>query len=325
MPYPFEMPIVYLDLNHWINMAQGIKKGGSPLFDRLTSLAQQKKIAIPASGVLLMELLAVKNPEQRKDVGAVIRQLTDRFIIRDFDNVLRMEITNSVVDHYGEGRRFTLPIMAFGVGYLEAFGHVKLELRDGAGVNSQEAAEVLDGYREILEGSSALDTMLEKLNIPKIQEGSGEHQALIEATRGVRESSSGKSFAAQEREYIGGMAELVSKYFGQAVSNLGVLVDGLPPAMPAKFRTTSFLESIPLIHNWSHLNLYLYHKNTEMKVEVNDLYDIGHLAVAIPYCDVVVCDKKMASVVSSSGLDETYQTKVFGDLAKAVDWLESNS
>ena len=110
----------------------GIKKGGSPLFDRLASLVQQKKIAIPASGVLLMELLAVKNPEQRKDVGAVIRQLTDRFIIRDFDNVLRMEVTNAVVDYYGGERRFTLPIMAFGFGYLEAFGYVKLELGEGS-------------------------------------------------------------------------------------------------------------------------------------------------------------------------------------------------
>jgi hypothetical protein len=82
---------------------------------------------------------------------------------------------------------------------------------------------------------------------------------------------------------------------------------------------------LSLIHVWSELHLYLYHKNNEMKVEVNDLYDIGHLTVAIPYCDVVVCDKKMASVVISSGLDKTYNTKVFGDLSKAVDFLEGDA
>ena len=184
----------------------------------------------------------------------------------------------------------------------------------------------MDRYREILEGSSALDTMLQKLNIPKIGEGSIQHQALIEATRRARKRRVGRSLPlAQKREYIGSMAEPVSKYFDQAVANLGLLEDGLPPAMPAEFRTTDFLENISLIRTWSDLHLYLYHKNTEMKVEVNDVYGIGHLSVAIPYCDVVVCDKKMASVLSSSSLDKNYDTKVFGDLSKAVDSLESEA
>ncbi len=163
MPPPFLMPIVYLDLNHWINMAKEIKKGGSPLFDRLASLSQRKKIAIPASGVLLMELLAVKNPDQREDVGAVIKRLTDRFIIRDFDSVLHMEVANAVAEHYGDIRRISLPAMAFGVGYLEAFGHVKLEYPEGSQVDPQEAAKMLDHYWNIIESSSALDPMLVSL------------------------------------------------------------------------------------------------------------------------------------------------------------------
>lgn len=322
MPPPFNMPIVYIDLNHWINMAQGIKQGGSAFFDRLASLVQRKKIAIPASVVLLMELLAVKNPDQRKDVGGVIKGLTDRFIIRDFDSVLRMEVANAVAEHFGDKRPFSLPERAFGFGYLEAFGHVKLEIPNGEQVDPQKVAEMLDHYWDIIEGSTALDPMLAKLSIPKIQEGSDEHKTMIEATRRTRDESKGNSFVALKKKYIGNMAESVARFFDHAVSDLGLLVNGFPPAMPVEFRTPEFLETLPLIHVWSDLHLYLYHKNPEMKVEVNDLYDVSHLAVAIPYCDVVVCDKKMAAVVTSSGLDKAYDTKVFGDLSKAVDCLE---
>ena len=49
----------------------------------------------------------------------------------------------------------------------------------------------------------------------------------------------------------------------------------------------------------------------------------GHLSVAIPYCDVVVCDKKMSDVVRRSGLDKRYGTTVFANLEKAVEYLES--
>ena len=233
-----------------------------------------------------------------------------------------MEITNAVAEHYGEKRRFPLPHIAFGVGYFEAFGHVKLETPEGGHTDPEKTAKPLDFYRKIIESEGVLDTLLAGLNIPKFQEGSQEHQVLVEATRMTREASKGKSFTALKREYILNMTDRVFKSFNDAVIDLGVLVNGLHPCMPDKFRTTEFLETIPLIHVWSDLHLYLYHKNLEMSVEINDMYDIGHLAVAIPYCDVVVCDKKLASVVKSSGLDKKYNTEVFSNLSKAVDYLD---
>jgi len=54
------------------------------------------------------------------------------------------------------------------------------------------------------------------------------------------------------------------------------------------------LSAIPTINMQAKLNLFLYYKNLQAKVEVNDLMDIMHLSVAVPYCDVVVCDQKNA-------------------------------
>ena len=74
---------------------------------------------------------------------------------------------------------------------------------------------------------------------------------------------------------------------------------------------------------WSDMHLYLYHKNLQSNAEINDMYDMAHLSVAVPYCDIVVCDKKMKSALRQSKLAQKYQTTVFSSLSEAVDHLEA--
>ena len=49
-------------------------------------------------------------------------------------------------------------------------------------------------------------------------------------------------------------------------------------------------------------------------LETNDLLDIAHLAVAIPYADVVVTDKMAAHLATSEKLDKMYGSTVLDDL-----------
>ena len=76
---------------------------------------------------------------------------------------------------------------------------------------------------------------------------------------------------------------------------------------------------------WSDLHIYLYHKNLQSNAETNDMYDIAHFSVAVPYCDVVVCDKKMKSALEQSKLARKYQTTVFASLSEALVHLENAS
>jgi hypothetical protein len=308
-------------LNHFINMAQGIKKGDNTLFDRVLALVKGKKIAIPASGVLLMELLSVKNPDQRKDVGHVVKNLSDRFVIRDFQSVLNMEITNAVAEHYADKRRFPLPYIVFGFGYFEAFGHVTLNFAD-AKLEAGAKAAMEEVFWNSLESGAALDNLLNGLHFPKYEKGGPEHQQLMDATRVTRDAAAQKSFTKLQREYVQGMIPAVSRYFNDAAKDLGLLINGQIPEMPAKFTSIDFLTSIPTINTWSDLHLYLYHKNLQANVELNDMYDVAHLSVAVPYCDMVVCDKKMKDVLRQSGLDKKYDTVVFANLPEAVEFLE---
>lgn len=319
----FVNPVAYLDLNHYINLAQGIKIGDSSLFNRLLTLVQARKVAIPASAMLMTEILNVKKPQQRKDLGNVVGQLCNKLVIRDYENILSMQVTNKVAEYYGCGDsgRFLLPLMAFSIGYLEAFGSLKLTPR-GQHIDPEMSAKVLEFCEQELEKLDLLEFLLSEF-FPKPPERGLVHTELVEATRRTRQEAAGKSFEKLKVEYIHHLTRPVQRHFEAAVTDLGILVDGQRPRMPDEFATTAFLESIPAVHVWSDMYLNLYHRNKQTTVELNDMYDIAHLAVAVPYCDVVVCDKKMWNVLRQSRLDEKYGTKSFSKLSEAVDFLET--
>jgi hypothetical protein len=50
--------------------------------------------------------------------------------------------------------------------------------------------------------------------------------------------------------------------------------------------------------------------DTSRKIQLNDVYDEASLAIAIPYCDVVVADKFWVSIAKQCKLDKTYHTVI---------------
>src|SRR4051812_38725330 len=123
----FGKPVVHLDLKDFIEMAKEVKAGPPLLLNRLVKLTDEGKITVAASGMIMMEVLGINDPRQRRDVGGVMSKLSKTFVLRPYDNIQHMEITNAIADHYGvKGGHFDMKVMAYGVGYMEAVGHVKL-------------------------------------------------------------------------------------------------------------------------------------------------------------------------------------------------------
>jgi hypothetical protein len=65
--------------------------------------------------------------------------------------------------------------------------------------------------------------------------------------------------------------------------------------------------------------------NRSTKWKPNDLEDISSLALAIPYCDVVITEKSWVHHANVSGLGERFATKITDDVAELVDILVSAS
>ena len=57
-------------------------------------------------------------------------------------------------------------------------------------------------------------------------------------------------------------------------------------------------------------------------IKANDFYDVAHLAIAIPYCDFIVIDKKMFQLCENElKFGEKYNTKIYpcGDIEKLIN------
>jgi hypothetical protein len=65
----------------------------------------------------------------------------------------------------------------------------------------------------------------------------------------------------------------------------------------------------------------LRHENYQEVWGPNDLVDIGMMSVAIPYCDVVVVEKKMWHLARRAKLDTRYGTEILTDMSDLRDLL----
>lgn len=67
-------------------------------------------------------------------------------------------------------------------------------------------------------------------------------------------------------------------------------------------------ESMPTFHTFYVLN-HSRNRNRSRRVKENDLWDLGGLNIAIPYCDVVATEKGWCNIAKGNGLAELYGTE----------------
>ena len=66
------------------------------------------------------------------------------------------------------------------------------------------------------------------------------------------------------------------------------------------------------------------HKNSRHRWSNNDVHDIHALAVTLPYCDIIVTDRAMASQAIQSRLANRLNTIVLSDLSQLPHYLGEN-
>lgn len=69
-------------------------------------------------------------------------------------------------------------------------------------------------------------------------------------------------------------------------------------------------------------------KNADYRIEINDLYDMAALGVAVSSCDVVATDRSAAHMLRAAGADHRYGCTIVGrpsELLRAVTELERSA
>jgi hypothetical protein len=85
-----------------------------------------------------------------------------------------------------------------------------------------------------------------------------------------------------------------------------------------------FWSLVPTMHVDCELTLYR-DRQWSRPVKANDVYDIGQLVTAVPYCDVVVVERFWARAIEETRLAEKYGTVVCADLAELPAILEEHN
>ena len=77
----------------------------------------------------------------------------------------------------------------------------------------------------------------------------------------------------------------------------------------SKESTKAFMKSIPTAYTFHILN-DARNQNISHPIELNDFLDLAALSIAVPYCDVVVTERKWSNILNQKGIGELYSTKI---------------
>lgn len=314
---------LYIDLNHWIELAKARKAGDLSLEARLARLVEDGKVIIPVSAIHMLEISAILKEHQRQDLSAMLRALSRGAVLRSFDNVRYAELEARIGSHYGLPVPQDIRPFIVALGYYRAFGELRIDFTAWRSIDPQKSADAEAEVWNQLNDEELLDSML-SLYSPKISRDGAEAEAIRVGLDQTRTTTRGLDLEEMEKDCVMGLARDVAELAVRVAADLKLSNEALATNPPVHFWTKEYLATIPTVNVWAKLYLYLARGMTR-EMSVNDLYDMGHLAVAVPYCDIVVTDRAMAHLLTFRGLHETYGTKIYAALEDCVNDLESSS
>ena len=314
-----EPRFVYLDQNHWIYLAQDYwgkphKPDHKGLAARLLDAVKSDRVRLPLSTIHFIEHLRAESAARRHRLAQVFDRFSRGWHMASWSSVLPVEIHRAVANALGERSTMLRPEV-FGKGFL-------------FGLGPKERALLLEGRTEqqlnLLQSITALpEAILDLLSYPN-EAGRGRQNAM------VIESSRANAAAVEElrslRKSHSTEVHRRAQYAGYMLHHQELIF----PALDAIGRTrdeflslgleglTAFWSSVPSLDVDCELTLYR-DRQWSKSVNPNDVRDIGHLALAIPYCEVVVAELFWARAAEETGLAKKYGTVVCTDLTEVLE------
>ena len=268
-----------------------------------------------------MEACSIFKDKQRQDLASMLRSLSRGFVLRDLENVRYIEMESRIGYHYDIPKPHDIRPFVLTKGYLRAFGEPKIDFSPWYEVDPVKSAEAEREFWGILDDEQSLDLILSEY-VPKLAKESDEAKLIRSGHNNERLASKGKDLNEAEKDCVLGLAKEFAELATLVANDLKLSNDLLNSNPPKHFWSKEYMASVPTVNVWSKLSLYLS-RGISRDITINDLYDMGHLAVAVPYCDIVVADKAMAHLLTFRKLNECYGTAVYSSLEMCIDNLLS--
>ena len=325
--------VVYLDLNHWIHLAQasvGHSKGSS--FTKALEACRAARLASSALFVLssthYFEVSKIKDPEQRRALADIMEELTGFATLVSRDVVMGLELA-AMLDRFAKEPSSLPNVSLIGRGVGHAFGlknAIKIARPLGSATDRAQqrmGPEASDDFiaqvpllfeRSLLRGPTGKE--VEDLR----KRGWNPEAAMqVAETRAAEEREQRLRFDAQNRWRRGRLRDVVAArelsiefrdIFPRALKERGLMqADVLQDRQSAR----AFVRGMPSTEVAIELKT-AWHRNRDKHWTVNDIQDIDAMSLAVPYCDIVVSDKACHQALAAAHLGKRMNTVLLWSL-----------
>ncbi len=335
------VPLVYLDLNHWIYLAQArAGKSSGHRFSSALEACRDAQRSGSARFVLAsshyMEMVTIRDPAQRRGIADVMEELTDFAALVSRVVIMELELEAALnrfatavpplpsVALIGRGGRHALGIQS-GLRIMGPSGDETEHVRHQMGAQEFDAFVARANLlleRSLLRGPT--DEEVGSLQpygwSPAAASAVADKRAEEEQAQSRRLDGGGPWRRGRLRDVIAAR-ELLIEFQDMLPRALAVRGLQLADLAPNPEAALAFVRGMPSTEVSVELKT-AWHRNRDKGWTANDVYDIDALSLAVPYCDIVVTEKACHHVLNVAGLGERMQTAILrtlNDLPAAVE------
>ncbi|MBU0555817.1 MAG: hypothetical protein KKD64_03575 [Alphaproteobacteria bacterium] len=326
---------IYLDFRFWV-IAREVRAGirNDPferkLVHHLERLARQGKIFCPISATTFVELMKIGDDLRRRATLDVIEELShgvslmpepDR-VEDELETIFRVALTSKPTALRRVWTRLAYVMGNFHVSDNRFPPDVELAIQKAFfdHVWERPLSEVAASIdRAEFDMSGEMASLAEKLN-----EGNRIHQSEM------------TSFEAVLGTETRGVSEIAEPIFGQLVARLGDFRSDQARSEQSVRIATNFVQAIlsgehrnklPTIHVHASLQALFRWEYRSKKITGNDLFDFGHAAAALGYCDAFFTEAGITRAIAHPriNLGTLYGCFVTNDVEQALGYLQALS
>jgi hypothetical protein len=315
------MQRIYLDQNKWLDLARAAhgRVGGQDFQDVLAISRYgvgRGLVSFPLSASHYMETLRRGDAASRHRLTMVMAEFSRFHAIASVPDVLPGELDRALKQRYGKPV-FPHPLQPFGVGVAHAFANpaFKYRLPEDVDVDAYTKAR-LEEQASLLIEHALLAGPPQGVPVPGMQDGRYRlyGQRYVEAetkiAEGLRQHDPRRLHLSDwiaATEVIDILQPLNEAFARAPIGKREA------PELDTAVGMTRLLMDLPSRAVTYELRR-LRQQSRDTKWEPNDLDDIASLAVAIPYCDVVVTEKQWSHMARRAELDQRFNTVILHDL-----------
>lgn len=323
---PKTLPRIYLDTNHWIELARIAQgKNNDPtcqkLYSDLNQLRNSNKILIPFSSYNIFEITKQNNHNRSTEMIDFLIDVSQGWFFKPIDKYFKYEILNACYRKLGQPRRYNLfsHLLSNRIDSVISGGIGKVVPREGHNPSPEELRNFQKIWDDGVKDLKIMKMMLkdQMLNLY------ANHDAQIMEDLATkiekdRHNTQGVSDAMFDRYLkVKWIMELFIPDFSEIVYHNKIPRERF---FENKKDLESLIDDMPALNVFVELSYARDKESKERKVRKNDYYDICHFATALPYANIMVGEKMFTNLSKRQKLDKKNNCVIFSSLNELAEY-----